>query len=383
MGWNTYFGVGGIYDERTIKEIADTLVDSGLAAGGYRIVWLDYGWASGARGVDGELIIDPGQWPTGMKGLADYLHSRGLWAGTYSDAGPTGGQGKGVGSMGHYQQDADTLASWGFDAIKIDFVGGGQKRLDPVGPMTEFATALRNNASRRPMIINICNFWMPGHLGDGYPPYERSSHYAWAWAPAIGDSWRTETDIGFTNNVVFRDVLRSIDANSRHPEVQRPGKWNDPDYLTPEIGMTDEEARAQMSMWAIMGAPLVIGSDVRKLSVRSIEMLSNAAVIAIDQDPLGIQGRRVRSRAGREVWVKPLAAGDHAVALLNRTSVSSRIPITPSDLGVTRGRRYAMTNVWSGATKSLRRFRAPNVPARGAALYRVAVAEDAQTQRDS
>jgi alpha-galactosidase len=371
MGWNTYFGVGGEYDESTILDVADTLIANGLARAGYRIVWLDYGWASGARDGDGNISIDSRQWPHGLRWFTDQLHARGLLAGLYSDAGPHGGHGRGLGSMGHYQQDADQFAAWGFDAVKIDFVGGGQLRLEPIAPMSEFARAVRDNALGRPMIINICNFWMPGHQGHGYPPFERSSRNSYSWAPAVGDSWRTDTDVGFTNNVVFRDVLRNMDHNADHPEVAGGGKWNDPDYLCPEIGMTADEAQTQFTMWAMMAAPLVIGTDVRKLSRSAIEMLCNAEVIAIDQDPLGIQGTPVARHRVTDVWVKPLANGDRAIALLNRTSRPARIAARAKDLGIRRGSIAAVRNLWEGTVEQQSGPVEAKVPGHAAALYRV------------
>ena len=369
MGWNTYYGIGGTFDEKTIREVADVLIDTGLASAGYDIVWLDAGWASGARDAAGDIIIDPQQWPNGLKGLTDYLHSRGLRAGIYSDAGP--GSHNELGSKDHYQQDADAFARWGFDAVKIDFVWGGKRQLDPVPHMTEFAQAVRHNSSNRPMIINICNFWLPGHMGNGYPTYERSSHNAWSWAPAAGDSWRTDSDVGFSKSVVFENVLRNMDRNAAHPEVAGPGKWNDPDYLAPELGMTATEARTQMTMWAMMAAPLVIGSDVRRLSAPSIAMLKNAEVLAVDQDALGIQGGRIRQKDGLEVWVKPLANGDRAVALLNRTNAPSRIAFTPREIGFNLGRRHEVKDLWTGSKKTVRQFSGATVPAHGAVLYRV------------
>jgi alpha-galactosidase len=371
MGWNTYFGLGGDYDESTILEVADALISTGLAKAGYRIVWLDAGWASGARDIDGNVIIDSEQWPHGLRWLTEQLHRRGLLAGIYSDAGAHGGNESGLGSMGHYRQDADQFAAWGFDAVKIDFVGGGEQRLEPIAPMSAFARAVRENALGRPMIINICNFWMPGHQGDGYPPVERSSHNSYSWAPAVGDSWRTDTDVGFPNNVVFRDVLRNMDHNAAHPEVAGPGKWNDPDYLCPEMGMTAEEAQTQLTMWAMMAAPLVIGSDVRKLSVTCIEMLCNAEVIAVDQDPLGIQGTPVRRDRGADVWVKPLGNGDRAVALLNRTTTPARIVAGADDLGIAPSQPTRVWNLWTGSVRQASGSVAAEVPPHGAVLYRV------------
>ena len=130
MGWNTYYGVGGVFDQQTMISVAESLIDRGLARAGYRIVWLDFGWASGARDANGNLIVDPAQWPNGLPWLTGWLHAHGLLAGIYTDAGATGCYGQGVGSLGHYQQDADTFAAWGFDAVKVDFCGAGQEGLD-------------------------------------------------------------------------------------------------------------------------------------------------------------------------------------------------------------------------------------------------------------
>ena len=130
MGWNAYHGVGGTFNEATIKSVASSLISSGLAQAGYRIVWLDFGWATGARDSNRNLIVDSAQWPHGMSRLSSWLHARGLYAGIYTDAGTSGCGGGGVGSHGHYQQDVDQFAKWGFDAIKVDFCGAGQEWLD-------------------------------------------------------------------------------------------------------------------------------------------------------------------------------------------------------------------------------------------------------------
>jgi alpha-galactosidase len=360
MGWSTYYGVGGRFDEQTITSVADCLVDRGLADVGYRIVWLDFGWASGARDGGGELAVDPEQWPHGLPWLTGRLHAAGLLAGIYTDAGRSGCDGQGVGSLGHYRQDADRFAAWGFDAVKIDFCGGGQQRLDPASAYQDFAGALRANASAPNLLINVCN-----------PPFERSAHAAYLWAPAIAESWRTDTDIGFTGDVVFANVLRNLDANAAHPEAAGAGRWNDPDHLAPEIGLTAAEARAQLTMWAISAAPLVIGSDVRTLNAESIAMLSNREVIAIDQDALGIQGVAVKLDGEAQVWVKPLAGGDRAVALLNRGSERRRITTTASEAGFAPAGAYEARDLWSRTITSTPGLIAATVDAHGAALYRV------------
>jgi alpha-galactosidase len=169
MGWNTYYGVGGTFDEQTIISVANSLISSGLAQTGYRIVWLDFGWAGGARDSNANLVLNSQQWPDGLPWLTSWLHQHGLQAGIYTDAGSSGCNGQGVGSYGHYQQDANSFAAWGFDAVKVDFCGAGQEGLDPRVQYPQFAAALSNNSSGRPMLLNVCNFWMPGQI-DGTNP---------------------------------------------------------------------------------------------------------------------------------------------------------------------------------------------------------------------
>ena len=372
MGWNTYYGVGGIFDEQTILSVAQSLISSGLAQAGYRIVWLDYGWASGARDDQGRLVVDPQQWPHGLAWLTDWLHQHGLEAGIYTDAGSSGCRGRGVGSLGHYQQDADTFAAWGFDAVKVDFCGGGQQGLSPQQLYAQFADALINNSSRRPILLNVCNFWVPGQIDGTNPSYANSSYDSWQWAPQVAQSWRTDTDIGFSKSVQFADVLRNLDHDAAHPEAAAPGHWNDPDYLAPELGMSATEAQTQFSMWAMLAAPLMLGSDPRLLSGPTIGMLENAAVIAIDQDPLGAQGTLAQESGSGQVWVKLLANGDRAVALLNRGTSDLQISASASAIGLPSADIYQLEDVWAGTTTTTAGTISAVVPAHGVVLYRVA-----------
>ncbi len=350
MGWNTYYGVGGIFDEQTILSVANALIDRGLANAGYRIVWLDFGWASGARDSDGNLIVDPQQWPHGLAWLTAWLHANGLLAGIYTDAGASGCYRQGVGSLGHYQQDANTFAAWGFDAVKVEFCGAGQEGLTPEPQYTQFAEALANNASHRPMLLNVDNFWVPGQIDGTHPSLANSAYSNYRWAPQFAQSWRTDTDIGFTGDIKFVNVLRNLDHDAAHPRAAAPGHWNDPDYLGPELGMSGAQAQAQMSMWAIVAAPLVLGTDPRTLSQASITMLENSQVIAIDQDPLGIQGRPIKQQGSAQVWVKPLAGGDRAVALLNRGPTAIRITTTARAIGLPHVSAYNLHDIWQHTT---------------------------------
>jgi alpha-galactosidase len=371
MGWNTYYGVGGIFDEHTILSVAGALLDRGLARAGYRIVWLDFGWASGERDSGGEIVVDRQQWPDGLAWLTTWLHRRHLLAGIYTDAGATGCEKRGVGSLGHYQQDANSFAAWGFDAVKLDFCGAGQAALHPKPAYTQFAKALANNASHRRMLLNVDNFWAPGQINGKRPSFADSAYANYRWAPRIAQSWRTDTDIGYTRNILFKNVLRNLDHDAAHPRAAGRGHWNDPDYLGPQLGMTQAEAQAQLSMWAIVAAPLILDSDPRALSRSTVRMLTNPQVIAIDQDPLGIQGAPVQRHGAGQVWSKRLVGGRRAVALLNRGSVPLRITTTARRVGLPPARAYRLQDLWTRRTKSTSGAISARVPAHGVVLYRV------------
>ncbi|TMM07115.1 MAG: hypothetical protein E6G05_03310 [Actinobacteria bacterium] len=373
MGWNTYYGLGRALSESTIESVANSLISSGLAQAGYRIVWLDAGWATGARDSSGQLIVDPSLWPDGMVGLTNWLHQRGLEAGIYTDGGASGCGGGGVGSYGHYQQDANTFAAWGFDAVKVDFCGGGQEGFPPQPLYAQFAQAVSNNASGRPMIFNVDNFWEPGQIDGTHPSLANSSWGNYQWSPPIAQSWRTDTDVGFGHGggILFSDVLRNLDADAAHPEAAGPGHWNDPDYLGPELGMTSAQAQAQLSMWAILAAPLILGSDPRSLSAGSLAMLENPNLIAIDQDPLGAQGTLFGQQGSGQIWVKPLNNGDRAVALLNRGSSPQQISTVAWHVGLPPTGNYHITDVWQNTLAGTTGGISASLPPSSVALYRV------------
>jgi hypothetical protein len=372
MGWNTYYGVGGGFNEQTITSVADTLVNDGLARAGYRIVWLDFGWASGARDGQGNLIVGPTRWPHGFAWLTAYLHQRGLLAGIYTDAGASGCNGQGVGSLGHYQQDADAFAAWGFDAVKVDFCGGAQAGLSPQTQYAQFASALVGNASHRAMLLSVDNFWEPGQIDGTNPTYANSAFGNYQWAPQLAQSWRTDTDIGghHGSGIEFANVLRNLDSDAAHASAAGPGHWNDPDYLGPELGMTPAQAQAQLSMWAILAAPLILGSDPRALSSQSIAMLTNPQVIAVDQDPLGAQGTLVQAEGSGQVWAKPLTGGARAVGLLNRGINPQQITTTASAIGLQPAGTYQLQDLWAGTTVLTTGPIGATVPGDSADLYR-------------
>jgi hypothetical protein len=350
MGWDTYFAFGSIYSESTVLEQASDLISLGLARRGYRFVWLDVGWWQGQRTPNGQIAIDRAQWPHGMAWLARVLHRAGLLLGLYTDAGGDGCGGVGQGSYGHYRQDAATFAGWGVDAVKVDFCGGSRLGLDPAQAYREFRAAL--DASGHSMLLSICDFLQPGEHGEGQPGVSQSAFSSYVFGPEVGNSWRTDGDVGVPGRVPFGNVLRNLDADAAHPEAAGPGHWNDPDYLGPDQGMGVQQFRTQVSMWSMLAAPLMVSRDLGRLSHASLAAVSNPESIAIDQDPLGAQATLVASQGSAQVWVKPLADGSRAVALLNREPVAQRIETSAKAVGLPGARRYAVRDLWAHSTSA-------------------------------
>ena len=381
QGWNTFYGLGDSFDQATIQSVADTMVSRGLRSAGYRYVWIDGGWWKGTRDASGNITVDAARWPEGMKAVADYIHAKGLLAGIYTDAGSDGCGGAGQGSYGHYQQDANQFAAWGYDALKVDFCGGTKMQLDPATAYGQFRDALLANSSNRPILFNICNPFTPGASpwSPNYPGFSQSVYNSYSFGPSTGNSWRTDTDVGFVRNIQFRDVLRNLDHNASHPEAAGPGHWNDPDYLGPELGMTRGEAQAQFTMWSVSAAPLIIGSDVRALSQDAVNMLTNPDVLAVDQDVNAVQGRPISTQGDGQVWVKPLANGDRAVALLNRGATPLTISTDAQAVGMGQASRYSLHDLWKHDTTETAGRIVVNVGAHEAVLYRVSPGATATT----
>ena len=208
MGWDTYFALPGGFPETTILQEADRLKTTGLEADGYRLIWLDAGWWQGQRDTAGNMVVSPAQWPHGIAWLAATLHANGFQLGAYTDAGTTGCGEKG-GMYGHYQQDINTLASWGVDAVKVDWCGGAVQRLNPSVQYGQIHQAILHDTPRRPMLLNICVFLQPGQ-GATAPPFNASAFNSYTFGPSDGNSWRTNTDVGVPGNVPYSTVLLSV-----------------------------------------------------------------------------------------------------------------------------------------------------------------------------
>jgi len=341
MGWNTYYGLGAP-TQSSVESVANYLITSGLAKAGYDYVWLDGGWqASPPRNAQGELTANPTEFPDGIPALVNWLHARGLKVGIYTDAGVYNSADCGLASGGgYYQQDADQFAAWQIDAIKVDFLCGIAEDMNPGPAFAQFSAAVAN--SGRKMLLNLCN---PLTAAWGEPnPASDDAFYNYTFGPTIADSWRTDTDIAYGTPTAgeFADVLRNMDDNEAHPEAEGPGHYNDPDYLIPMrqlagggYELDETQSTTQFVMWAEMASPLIIGSDPRTLPQSMIDTLENPEILAVDQDPLDIQGVAIDSNANGTVYSKVLSGdGRRSVVLLNRSDSPQTMTVTFADAGL-------------------------------------------------
>lgn len=338
MGWNSWYTYWEGATEVDIRAQADAMVSSGLRELGYDVIGLDGGWWTKAdniegtpyvpRGPSGEIIARPDRFPSGMKALGDYLHDRDLRYGLYTDTGASG-CGASAGSGGFYESDTRTFAQWGADLLKVDNCGNKDAAIpEAIAFYSSFRDAMTAASAIRPMLMNICEWgW-------------RSP---WLWAPSIGTSWRTGNDITFEGAISWSNVLRNFDANA-HAAAQSPGAYNDPDYLLiGGFGLSQEEERSYFSMWAIAGAPLMLATDLTRLTPETMAIVGNPEVIEVDQDLAGNQGVLVRQDflMRTQVWRKiqlPDAYGRSvsAVLLLNRSEIPMSVETNWGELGFSR-----------------------------------------------
>ncbi len=223
------------------------------------------------------------------------------------------------------------------------------------------------------MLLNICNFLQPEQYAEGQPTVAESAFASYSYGPGVANSWRTDTDVGRPGKVHFEEMLRNVDADAAQPDAAGPGHWNDPDYLGPDQGMSATQFRTQFSMWSILAAPLMISDDLTHISRASLATVSKPAVLAVDQDHAGVQGRLISTTGSGQAWAKPLADGSVAVALLNRGHKSLKIATTAAAVGLPGVPRYSVQNLWSGAVRSSTGAVAASVPAQATVLLRVGI----------
>ncbi len=342
MGWNSWNKFGCDINENIIKEIADAMVKTGMQKAGYEYIVIDDCWQID-RDSNGNILADPERFPSGMKSLGEYIHSKGLKFGIYSDAGTLTCQRR-PGSRGYEFQDARTYAEWGVDYLKYDWCNHGEQ--NSKASYTLMRDALYK--AGRPIVLSICEW------GTTKP---------WEWAKDIGHLWRTTEDIincfDCVNYWGGMGVLQIIDLSAPIGDYSGPGHWNDPDML--EIGngvLAASEERVHLSMWAMFSAPLMAGNDLRSMADETIEILTNKEVVDIDQDPLGISAIRWMKYGDLEIWFKPLSENNYAFCIINRSnepiSINQDLKTTIKKKYIIGG-SYTVRDLWKhkniGSTK--------------------------------
>jgi alpha-galactosidase len=329
MGWNSWNSFAVKIDEKLIKETAEALISSGMQAAGYNYVVIDDGWEAMERDAEGNLVPDPARFPSGMKAVGDYLHSKGFKFGIHNCAGTKTCSGY-PGGRGHEFQDARAYASWGVDYLKYDWCDHGTANSQ------ETYKTMRDGlrAAGRPVVFSLCEW------GETKP---------WLWGANVGHLWRTTGDIMdcFDCQGAYSQGWKYIlDAQAGIEQYAGPDHWNDPDMLeVGNPGLTLAESRAHFSLWSILAAPLMAGNDVRKMTPEIREILTNAEVIAVDQDPLGKQGYRFMQHPGKQIWAKELQGGAWAVCFFNDSDAPVKLRVDWPHLSFLKG-SYRVRDLW-------------------------------------
>lgn len=348
MGWNSWNMFGPRVSADAVCQMADTVISTGLKDCGYEYVVIDDCWSvKDHRDASGSLIPDPERFSGGIKPVADYVHSRGLKFGIYSDAAEMTCAGY-PGSFGFEEQDAAMWADWGVDFLKYDYCYAPPDQATAIERYTRMGNALKKCG--REILFSVCEWG------------GRSPHL---WArQAGGQMWRATGDVidSWVNVLSGKwwglGLDASIDLAANLHEYAGPGGWNDMDMLivglggkghVPGTGCTPLEYQTQVSMWSMWCSPLMIGCDLRSMTSETAALLMNREVIAINQDELGRQAARVSKKGPLEIWRKPLANGDVALALLNRGSSGAEISFKAGEVGLLDGARGVIRDLWQQA----------------------------------
>ncbi len=367
MGWNSWNSFANIVNSQIVQRQAQTLASNGMKKAGYQYVVIDEGWWLGERDSAGNIMVNAKQWPAlqpgqkdgDMANIATYIHSLGLKAGIYTDAGKdgcsmypdSGPKYLKTGSDGHYDQDFLQFSTWGFDYVKVDWCGGAKEKLSGAIQYAQIARAIQKaeKTTGRKLYFSIC---------------EWGSQNPWFWAPGVGgigsDIWRTGGDIippvveslhdaeHEKRVITLGNILDSFDAGL-HPEAQHTGYFNDLDMMVMGMrGMTDVFDRTHMVLWVISSAPLMVGSDLTRISPATLALLTNEEALAIHNDPYGLQPIKVDEPSPWiQIWAKPMAiAGRRAVAILNRTDAPVQVKVDWKKLGL-KGTPKSLRDVWN------------------------------------
>lgn len=374
MGWASWNCFRTNINEKVLKEQADALVDTGLAACGYEFFNVDDGFFGG-RNADGKLQMNKERFPNGIKVIADYAHALGLKAGIYSEGGDNtcgfyydqeADNGNLVGLYGHEEQDLRMfLQEYNFDFIKVDWCGGLRMGLDEKEQYTKIGNIIEQirQETGKPIVYNVCRWQFPG-----------------AWVKDVADSWRTGADI----QPLFSSILQQIDNIKPLAKYCGPGHVNDLDMMQIGNGLSHEEEKTHFSMWCMMSTPLMIGCDLRKIPEETLEILKNKEMIAINQDEACQQAfltKQICSESGDiegEIWLKNLGkvhSEKKAVAFLNRSEKTLTFTTAVSELGVS-GKIISVRDVWAHKNLECVKEYQVTVPAHGAVVYVICAEEE-------
>jgi alpha-galactosidase len=379
MGWNSWYIYYTHVTEKALRRACDQMIGTGMADFGYQYVNCDDCWDVKPGSTDPELsgpprdangrLLPNKRFPD-IKGMVDYIHTQGLKAGIYISPGPVTCDGF-EGSWQHEAQDARTFADWGFDFLKYDWcsygsVAGGNSLEDMKRPYQKMWSEVQKQ--KRDIVFNLCQYGM----GD-----------VWKWGGDVGNSWRTTGDLGDAHGTNLPGFYQIGMSNAAHWEYARPGAWNDPDYILigwvsdihEEVGgqettLTPNEQYSYMSMWSLMASPLIFSGDMTKLDAFTLNVLCNAEVIDMDQDPLGHQAKILRQTPDEFVLVRELEDGSKAVGLFNLSLQPRTISVSSKELALTGNQR--VRDLWRQKEMGSfgQAFQA-NIPPHGVALVRV------------
>ncbi|MFJ6793023.1 ricin-type beta-trefoil lectin domain protein [Streptomyces sp. NPDC091268] len=386
MGWNNWAHYMCDIDEAKVVANADALVSSGLAAKGYDTVTVDDCWMTKSRDEHGELVVDTAKFPHGMAWLGDYLHAKGLKFGIYQDAGyltceryPGSGSPDG-GGPDHYARDARLFASWEVDYVKMDGCNlwvppGRTKEQAYHDAYASVARALRDSGRDMVLSASAPAYFQQGEWGGS------DWHKVLDWVGETGQLWREGRDIAVykpaaPNASRWSSVLGNYGYNRWLGRYAAPGSWNDPDFLIAGApGLTAAESRSQVGLWAMMAAPFILSSDVSALSPAGLAALGNEELIRLDQDPMGRQGAVVSSNATFDILVRPLAGGDRAVAVLNRSGRARDIMVPLDEVGLRDGAGGPCTveakDLWNGKRREVSDALTGTLDAHDTAVWRL------------
>ena len=351
MGWNSWNRYHCNINETVIKATADAFIASDLPKYGYEYVNVDDCWAE-SRDSNGIIQPDTKTFPD-FQGMIDYVHSKGLLFGLYSDAGSKTCAGR-PGSLNYEKQDAQTYAKWKVDYLKYD--NCNDEGIPPEKRYPIMRDELNNTG--RHIFYSLCEWGLDNPA---------------TWAPAVGNSWRTTKDI--SDN--WDTMINRADLNDFWWNYAGPHGWNDPDML--EVGnggMSTTEYETHFSLWCLMKAPLLIGTDIENMSPNTLRILTNTDAIAVNQDPLGVQGHKRTSDGTGEVWAGPLssqsAIPDVAVILLNRGNSTVNITAQWTDVGLVATQEASVYDLWKHRDIGKRRGNVTaSVASHGVAFYRL------------